>query len=120
VRARALAGNSGINSGAGRREVMERIIALHEQALAKDPRSPRPTRNWPTCMAACIGMKPGSIAGAPGARGKRSSTPPCGSRRPPETRLALGAYAYYCDNEWSRALVEFHAAEDGAAERRPT
>jgi tetratricopeptide (TPR) repeat protein len=29
----------------------------------------------------------------------------------PETRLALGAYAYYCDNDWSRALVEFHAAQ---------
>jgi TolB-like protein len=95
-------------------ENVTRTIALYEQAVAKDPAfaaafaqlaylngrmywyahmDPTPARRARTKAAldAALRLAPDS----------------------PDTRLALGAYAYYCDNDWSRALTEYRAAEAG-------
>ncbi len=112
LKARALAENNGLNIGAGSRALVEQIIALHEQAVAKDP-----------AFAAAYAQ----LAYLHGRMNWYESLDPSPARRErakvaldtavriapdqPETKLALGAYAYYCDNDWSRALVEFHAAQ---------
>jgi TolB-like protein len=111
LRARALDDNLG---DSGTRVYMDEIATLYEQAVAQDPEflqayvqlalhygqmywyghlDPTPARK-----AQVQAMRDAALKLAPDA---------------PETRLAVGAYLYYCENDWASALTEFKTAEAG-------
>ena len=111
LRARALDDKLG---DSGSRVYVDEIATLYEQAVAQDPAflqayiqlalrygqmywyghlDPTPARK-----AQVQAMRDAALKLAPDA---------------PETRLAVGAYLYYCENDWAAALTEFQAAEAG-------
>ncbi len=94
------------------REKFEGIVNLYEQAVARDP---------------AFALAHGSLVSVHGQMywfGGIDPSPERWARAKaelatverlvpdaPETRLARGVFAYYCENDWSKALVEMRAAE---------
>ena len=110
LRAQATFGNGNINN-AGGREIMERAIALYEQAVAKDSTFAAAyaqlayingRMNW----YAYLDQSPARRERAKAALDAALRLAP----DKPETQRALGAYAYYCDHDWARALAAFRVA----------
>jgi len=96
------------------RELQERRIALYEQAVAKDP-------SFALAYAALCNAHGnmywfGTIDPTPERKARAQAAMEAAKRvapDAPETRMAEGIYAYFCDNDWSRALVSYRAAEAG-------
>ena len=110
LRAQATFGNGNINN-AGGREIMERAIALYEQAVAKDPTfvaayAQLAYINGRMTWYAYFDQSPARRERAKAALDAALRLAP----DKPETQRALGAYAYYCDHDWSRALAAFRVA----------
>ena len=94
------------------REKYEAIVNLHEQAIARDP---------------AFALAHGALAGIQGLMYWFGAIDPSAERRAraeaelalmerlapdaPETRKARGLIAYFCANDWNKALVELTAAE---------
>jgi TolB-like protein len=111
LRARALSDSNGYGSSRGS---VEDVIALYEQAVAKDPGFALAYVQ----LAYANGMMYwfGHLDPSPARRARAKAALDALLRLAPdlpETRLALGFYSYFCENDWARALAEFRAAEVG-------
>jgi serine/threonine-protein kinase len=90
---------------------MEQAISLYEQAVAKDPTfvAAYAQLTYLNCRMywyATLDPTPARRARAKVAIDALVRLAP----DRPETRMALGAYAYYCDTDFPRALAEYRAA----------
>ncbi len=98
------------------REEYDATLALYEQAVARDP-------GFALAHADLVFMHGvmywfGAIDPTPERRAKAAAALAAVQRlapEAPETRMAQGAFAYLCENDWNKALGEFQAA----AERLP-
>jgi TolB-like protein len=103
-----------VNSGDITREKLDEVVALYEQAIAKDP-------NFTMAyvqLVATHGVQYwfGHLDPTPARRARAKAALDAALRLAPdspETRLALGTYSYTCENDWARALAEFRDAEAG-------
>lgn len=92
----------------------ESAVSLYEQALARDPNL---ALAWGD-LAFVHGVMYwfGAVDPTP-ARRARAATALAEVQRlapgAPETRMAQGAFAYLCENDWTKALAELRAAETG-------
>ena len=114
LKARALWETPGTNNAPGPvvREVTERTIALYEQAVAKDPAFGAAYAQLTYLHGRMFWYE--YLDPTPARRERARAALDAAVRiapNQPETHLALGAYAYYADNDWSRALKEFQAGE---------
>ena len=102
------------SSGDETRESRDRVVALYEQAIAKDPKF----------AAAYVQLSvihegqywSGRLDPTPARRARAKEALDAALRLAPdapETRFALGHYSYTCENDWARALAEYRAAEAG-------
>ncbi len=113
LRARAL--NETLNgSGELTRENLDRVAALYEQTVAKDPAF---TLAY-VQLGATHGYQYwfGHLDPTPARRARAKAALDVALRLSPdspETHLALGTYSYFCENNWARALREFQAASAG-------
>jgi TolB-like protein len=101
-------------SGDNSRESLDRVAALYEQAIARDPDF---TLAY-VQLGATHGQQYwfGNLDPTPARRARAKAARDAALRLSPdspETRLALGTYAYTCENDWAGALVEFRAALAG-------
>ena len=90
------------------------ILALYEQALARDPN---------LALAHCdlvfvhgVMYWFGAVDPTPERRAKAAAALAAAQRLAPdapETRMAQGAFAYLCENDWPKALRELQAAVPG-------
>ncbi len=111
LRARTLDYTSGYNQS---RETLENIIALCDQAVAKDP-------DFVQAYLQLVRMHGlmfwyGYLDPTPARKEKARVARDAAVRlapTAPESHLAAGAYIYYCENDWARALDEYRAAEAG-------
>ena len=113
VRARAMAATGGL-SGATTLANTQRIIALLEQALAKDPAFALAYMQLSQLhgrMYWFASMDP-TVERRERAKAARDAAMRVAPTRP-ETRMARGIYSYYCENDWAAALAEYRAAETG-------
>lgn len=96
------------------RSEYEAILALYEQALARDPN---------LALAHCdlvfvhgVMYWFGAVDPTPERRAKAAAALAQAQRlapEGPETRMAQGAFAYLCENDWPKALGELQAAVPG-------
>ncbi len=96
------------------RENMTTAIALYEQAVAADPAFAAAYAQLAYLNGRMYWY--GAMDPTPARRARAQAALEAARRLAPDkpdTRLALGAYAYYCDNDWARALTEYRAAEAG-------
>jgi TolB-like protein len=90
----------------------DRIVALYEQAVARDPGFA--LAHVQLCYWDGIMYWFGILDATPARRARAKAALDAAVRLAPdlpETHLALGAYAYLCENDWMRALAEFRVAE---------
>ncbi len=94
------------------REAYERVVALYEQAIAKDPAFPLAFAQLSIVHGTMYWYA--EIDPTPERR-MRAETALATARRlapvAPETHLAQGAFAYLCNNDWQGALAEYAVAE---------
>ena len=90
---------------------MERAIALYEKATTKDPSfvAAYAQLAYLNGRMYWYGTMDPTPARKERARIARDAAVRLGPGQP-ETRLAVGTFAYSCDNDWSRALQEYRAA----------
>jgi TolB-like protein len=101
------------SSQAGRGEY-DAVIAMYEQAIARDPAFTLAHVH----LSIVHGMMYwfGNIDPTPERRALAQASVSAAQRLAPdapETHYALGAFAYLCENDWSKALEEYRAAEAG-------
>jgi tetratricopeptide (TPR) repeat protein len=109
LRARAM-----FQNGARSRDDMEKVIALCEQSVAKDPAFAVAHAQLAYLHGRMYWYA--DLDQSPARRDRAKAALDTALRLAPnrsETHLAAGAFAYYCDNDWERALAEFRAAEVG-------
>ena len=96
----------------GRRDQYEPVISLYEQAVALDPSFALAFANLTRLHGRMYWF---STLDSTSARRARAQAALDAAQRlapaAPETSLARGMFAYYCDNDWGRALAEYTAAE---------
>ncbi len=109
LRARALFERGAVR-GLKALPTMESAIALYEQAVAKDPSfaSAYAQLAYLNGRMYWYGYLDPTAARLDRARAARDAALRLAPGRL-ETRLAQGAYLYYCDNDWAGALKEFYA-----------
>jgi TolB-like protein len=96
------------------REEYDAALALYEQALARDPGLALAHADLVFVHGAMYWF--GGIDPTPARRAKATAALVAVQRLAPdapETRMAQGLYAYLCENDWNKALVELHAAAEG-------
>ncbi len=96
------------------REQFERVTAMYEHSVAQDPAFTLPHLRLTLLQALMYFL--GNLDPTPERRAKAQASAESAARlapAAPETRLAQGAFAYHCDNDFARALSEFRAAEAG-------
>jgi len=111
LRARALGDTVGF---ASRREIIDRVVSLYEQAVAKDPGFTLAYVELTRWHGTLYWF--GHLDPTPARRARAKAALDAALRLDPdlpETRLALGNYSYFCENDWARALAEYSAAEAG-------
>lgn len=94
------------------RESMEHVVELYDRVVANDPGFALAFVQ----LARVHGLMYwfGSLDPTPARRVKVKAARDAALRlapTAPETRLAVGAYIYYVENDWPRALAEFQTAE---------
>ncbi len=113
LRARAL--NETLNgNGQDTREGLDQVAALYDEAIAKDPAFT--LAYVQLCVTHGYQYWFGFLDPTPARRARAKAALDAAVRLAPdqpETRLALGSYAYTCENDWARALAEFRAAAVG-------
>ena len=93
------------------RDTTERAIALYEQATKKDPSfvAAYAQLAYLNGRMYWYGYMDPTPARKERARSARDTAVRLGPGRP-ETRLAVGTVAYFCDDDWARGLEEYRAA----------
>jgi TolB-like protein len=92
----------------------EAAIALNEQALARDPNLALAYGDLTFLHGVMYWF--GGIDPTPERRARAAAALAAAQRlapEAPETRMAQGAFAYLCENDWPKALAESRAAETG-------
>ena len=111
LRARAMNQDQGER---GAPEDFERTISVYEQAIAKDPSFALAQAQ--VALVHAIMYWFAYLDPTPARAARMKTTVDAAVRLAPdapETHLALGAYHYRVNRDWSRALAEFRIAEDG-------
>ena len=111
LRARAQESGMSPRSGLGKYKEVE---ALYEQSVARDPGFALAYARLTWVHGVMYLMA--NLDPVPERKSRAQATlQRCEQLAPdaPETHLARGAFAYYCDNDWAKALAEFQAAEAG-------
>ncbi len=94
------------------REDYEPVVALLEQAVAKDPAFALAFANLSTVHGLMYWF--GHVDATPERRARAQAALEAARRLAPdapETRVAQGAFAYTCNNDWPAALAEYALAE---------
>ncbi len=97
-----------------KRSVFEEVAAGYEQAIARDATFARPYARLSALhgqMYFLASLDPTPVRRALAATALKNAERLDASA--PETSYARGAFAYFCENDWERALTEFRAAEAG-------
>jgi TolB-like protein len=111
LRGRTMSDTLGLGS---LREHYDRMVALYEQAIARDPAFA--LAHVQLCITHGYLYWFGNLDPSPARRARAKAAMDAALRlapEAPETTLALGAYSYLCENDWGRALAEYRAAEGG-------
>jgi TolB-like protein len=109
LRARALGNALGYVSS---RESLDEVVSLYEQAVAKDPGFTLAYVELVRWHGTLYWF--GHLDPTPARRARAKAALDAALRLDPdlpETRLALGVYSYFCENDWARSLAELTAAE---------
>jgi TolB-like protein/Flp pilus assembly protein TadD len=96
------------------REKYDAIINLHEQAVARDPAFVLPHHSLVQLFGLMYWF--GAIDPTPERRARAQAELATVERLAPdapETRKSRGVFAYFCELDWNKALVEMSAAEAG-------
>ena len=92
----------------------EATVALYEQALARDPALALAQGDLTLIHGIMYWF--GAVDPTPERRARAAAALAEAQRLAPdapETRMAQGAFAYLCENDWPKALAELRAAEAG-------
>jgi TolB-like protein len=111
LRARALSESVG---SATVRASYDQIVSLYEQAVARDPGFA--LAYVQLCYWDGIMYWFGPLDATPARRARAKAALDAALRLAPdlpETHMAVGAYSYLCENDWTHALAEFRAADAG-------
>ena len=95
-----------------RRTVYEEVVTLYEQALARDPNLALAQGELTFVHGVMYWF--GAVDPTPERRALAAAALAAAQRLAPdapETRVAQGAFAYLCENDWPKALAELRAAE---------
>lgn len=92
----------------------ESVVTLYEQALARDPALALAQGDLTLIHGIMYWF--GAVDPTPERRARAAAALAEAQRLAPdapETRMAQGAFAYLCENDWPKALAELRAAEAG-------
>lgn len=92
----------------------ETVVTLYEQALARDPALALAQGDLTLIHGIMYWF--GTVDPTPERRARAAAALAEAQRLAPdapETRMAQGAFAYLCENDWPKALAELRAAEAG-------